>query len=509
MFTQFNNISTKTNNVEKIPISGEFFADDNVSNTFEKFEIVDRDAVNRDAVNHDAVNHDGVNSDAVNHDGVNQNEPWFVEVIQKNKDDAGSLYEVPITNEPMNYDNVNGISRNELLNLFKEYITINFNHLGTKELINWVNDEFDYIDWDAISKKNMSDSIMYEFKLKLNWKLVSEYCSNEDTLVKFNDGIYFEFIKVDKLSQKFIKKFLDKLDPIDVLQHNLDDELINLALKNINWSAIKSPFRLPNKIVINHNDKFDWDVISEFLIFDMGTLREICEKLNWDLVSKRKLTHQFIKIAYLRLNWKLVCQYSTLTDYSIRLFQQYIHWDVISEHQKLSSDILGAFYDKFNYDIIRQYQKENLSMYDQISDKLLKEFKWAIEHSNFSIVSSLLEFPNIDLAANDNEAFKLAVKKGVVSIVELLLKDSRVDPAANDNEAFKLASQNGHLEVVKLLLKDGRANPAANNNYVIRIAAKNGHLEVVKLLLKDPRVDPSVDDNNTVCTCSSKMRGKN
>ena len=99
-----------------------------------------------------------------------------------------------------------------------------------------------------------------------------------------------------------------------------------------------------------------------------------------------------------------------------------------------------------------------------------------------------------------------AAESGHVDRLRKLLKDPDVDPAADDNDAIRSAAYNGHVEAVRELLRDGRAEiPADNHSYAIRFAAANGHVEVVR---ERPRTESlrqtrpiitvgALDDQNT------------
>ena len=115
--------------------------------------------------------------------------------------------------------------------------------------------------------------------------------------------------------------------------------------------------------------------------------------------------------------------------------------------------------------------------------------QWASGYGHVDTVRLLLADSRIDPADDNNLAIRWASAYGQLEVVRLLLTDKRVDPADYNNFAIRRASHNGHLEVVKILLADARVNPAAKNNFAIRRASKNGHIDTVRLLMTDPRVD--------------------
>ena len=68
----------------------------------------------------------------------------------------------------------------------------------------------------------------------------------------------------------------------------------------------------------------------------------------------------------------------------------------------------------------------------------------------------LVENPEVDPGANDNEALLLAIQIAQSESALVLLDDRRVDPAANDNIALRRAIELRRTSVIERLLKDGR-----------------------------------------------------
>lgn len=130
--------------------------------------------------------------------------------------------------------------------------------------------------------------------------------------------------------------------------------------------------------------------------------------------------------------------------------------------------------------------------------------KLAAEKGNESIVSLLLQDPQVDPVTNSNIPIGLASENGHSAVVSLLLQDARVDPTDNQNYAFRMAARSRQTAVVSLLLQDPRVDPAVLDNAAIKEASEKGHYEIIKLLLQDPRVDPAADHN-----CAIKLASKN
>ncbi len=131
------------------------------------------------------------------------------------------------------------------------------------------------------------------------------------------------------------------------------------------------------------------------------------------------------------------------------------------------------------------------------------DFLESIVSNDIKKVGCFLNDPDIDPAAENNQALRCAAEEGHSQIVRLLLTDPRVHPMQeienpydNDDvvDPLVLASQYGNIDVVKVLLADVRVNPAEYNNQALQNTIICGFAEIVELLLKDPRVDPTKGD---------------
>jgi len=124
----------------------------------------------------------------------------------------------------------------------------------------------------------------------------------------------------------------------------------------------------------------------------------------------------------------------------------------------------------------------------------MDEHKHLFYNGDTDAVIRLLEDPNFDPSANDNNAILLAATHGHLAIVAALLKDPRVDPSARDSVAMSNAAHYGHIDVLDLLLKDSRVD-SSDCAYVLQSSARNGNLKAVICLLEGHLYLPSTYNN--------------
>ena len=77
----------------------------------------------------------------------------------------------------------------------------------------------------------------------------------------------------------------------------------------------------------------------------------------------------------------------------------------------------------------------------------------------------------------------------IITLTQKLLERPEVNPGAMDNQAIQLAAAQGHTDVVTLLLQRSDVNPGAADNEAIRVATAHGHSDVVTALLARPEVN--------------------
>lgn len=133
------------------------------------------------------------------------------------------------------------------------------------------------------------------------------------------------------------------------------------------------------EIIINElSNNNDWNSISKRNLTD-DFIEEFQEKLNWDLLSQlHTLSRSFIKKYMNILNWKCVSMNKSLTDELIYIYKDKLDWRTISRYQNLSENLIDKYNHLLNW--------ENISMFQNLSTQSIIKYK-----NNLNILK-LLEY---------------------------------------------------------------------------------------------------------------------
>jgi len=135
------------------------------------------------------------------------------------------------------------------------------------------------IDWNKISKQELSLDFIREFKDKVDWKRISYHQKlSENFIREFKDKVYWYYISWRQiLSEDFIREFQDK----------------------VNWDWIaKYQKSLSLNFVLEFKDKLHWGDMEKF----QNMTREDIEKLELQKIleetNKTKVKNKFELIRF-------------------------------------------------------------------------------------------------------------------------------------------------------------------------------------------------------------------
>ncbi|SPQ95705.1 unnamed protein product (mitochondrion) [Plasmodiophora brassicae] len=124
----------------------------------------------------------------------------------------------------------------------------------------------------------------------------------------------------------------------------------------------------------------------------------------------------------------------------------------------------------------------------------------------FDVVRRLLAHPLVDVRASwfgpsppfwnadsHPSALRGAALGGHCQCVDLLLQHPNADPAAFDNEAIRFACENGHAGIVELLLAIPDVRDTVNPNHLLSLACRGSHSDVIRVLLDQVDIDLGAD----------------
>ena len=181
-----------------------------------------------------------------------------------------------------------------------------------------------YIPWNSISKKPLSEDFIREFRNDVNWGYISRYQKlSENFMREFQNKVYWCYITIhQKLSEEFIREFEDKVDWVWIcFRQKLSEDFIREFQYKVSWVSISKFQKLSENFIREFQDKVDWYNISAY----------------------QKLSEDFIREFKDCVIWWNISKYQKLSENFIMEFQNEVYWPWICEHQKLSPDFIKEF----------------------------------------------------------------------------------------------------------------------------------------------------------------------
>ena len=178
------------------------------------------------------------------------------------------------------------------------------------------------LDWEAISKKKLTEEFMIRFRHLIQWSLFfdegktdTKSISEETCMTICNDitdrwDIGY-FILHCNVSEQFVRNFADKLDDYD----------LTLACTMQKGSIVSEDF-----------------------------LREFADRLDWEeICEKRKLSEELMReFADTYIDWYAVCKHQDLSEAFMAEMCDYIYWNVLPKKLTLSKEFILKNIDKFD-----------------------------------------------------------------------------------------------------------------------------------------------------------------
>lgn len=182
-----------------------------------------------------------------------------------------------------------------------------------------------YIDWNAFSEyQTITPEVGKKYKDKLVWELVSKN-PNTEAYENINWDVFSEYIYIEDIEK--VDCIKDKLNWEILVKSNkyISHEFIVMFDIYIPWDSIKDTL-LDLKTIIEYHDFLDMTSISENIC--LSSIEDICKVrnvLDWEVISDRKLSSEFIMKFYKYLNWKKVSK-QVLEDHILDQFENVIDW---------------------------------------------------------------------------------------------------------------------------------------------------------------------------------------
>lgn len=318
--------------------------------------------------------------------------------------------------------------REETIREFKDHVNWKYISRYRNLSESFIKEFQDLVTWDEISTfQKLSEDFIKDFKLKVNWDRISEYQTlSEPFILEFEDKVNWKIIanyqklsvnlteslvqkeqitiqtasRYQKLSQKFIKENIEKLDMYDLynilLYQNVSNDFIEENIKKINKNELSEYIaRLDIKLIPNLLKKFEkyinWKKFSAKYNLSIELTKEYQDKLDWFAVSQsNKLNKEFVREFQNLLDWDYISGNSVFDEDFFEEFNEKVNWEKVGEQREFSlnfirkhkSKIKNAEFRTDNISIIREL-KDSISFklidYFEFSEDLLYEFKEKVD----------------------------------------------------------------------------------------------------------------------------------
>ncbi|XP_062568564.1 uncharacterized protein LOC134230741 isoform X4 [Saccostrea cucullata] len=182
------------------------------------------------------------------------------------------------------------------------------------------------------------------------------------------------------------------------------------------------------------------------------------------------------------------------------------HWFKASSHKLSDPNQVEDFLSSFN-EISKACLQYIVNLQDDNGNTAIH---YAVSHSNYDIVSLLLDTGAIDLNKQNKAGYTATMLATLAypqtdrqqDVIQRLFSMGDVNAKASKDgqTALMLAVSQGRKEMVQMLLDVG-ANVNAQDNEgstAVMCACEHGHTEIVKILLAHPDCDATIADNGLV-----------
>lgn len=188
------------------------------------------------------------------------------------------------------------------------------------------------INWNAFSEyQQITPEIGKKYKDNLVWELVSRN-PNTTYYEHINWDVFSEYIYIDDLEK--VSMLQDKLNWEIIVKTNkfLSHEFIVMFDIYIPWDLLKDNV-LEIDTILEYHDFLDMSSISkQICLVNTENIYKARHVLDWNQISERKLSSEFIMKFYKYLDWKKVSK-QVLEDCILDQFENVIDWYTVYKNK--------------------------------------------------------------------------------------------------------------------------------------------------------------------------------
>ena len=207
----------------------------------------------------------------------------------------------------------------------------------------------------------------------INWdKITSHYYITISFAKEFQQYLRWDIINMKELSEDFIERFSYLLDwnSISLIQ-NLSESFIERHVYEINWSSLSMNHMFSYNFIEKHKDRINWSIISDSKSLSEEFIERFKNELDLSKISCNiLLSESFIEKHKDILDWNAISSYQDLSESFIIKMKDRINFYKLSgnSHKCLTLNIINNCYELISKLLID-------TTYSNIFDKLSPEAK--------------------------------------------------------------------------------------------------------------------------------------
>lgn len=216
----------------------------------------------------------------------------------------------------------------------------------------------DYLNWNLISRNNLSEEFMERHLERFDWLTLSY---------------------TQKFSIEFLKKYGNFIDWNQLSKNdNLTEEIVETFSDKLNWDILSSCFKFNKKNLNKWADKINWYNVFRFNGYAKFNFKHFLKygkqaKLTLEdyIFTSRSIPEDYIREHLDEIDLKSIFTHSLVSEKFIEEFVNMDggYWAEVSSFQRLSKNFIKKWQHRIDW------YKLNSRNYKQLNEKLLDEMK--------------------------------------------------------------------------------------------------------------------------------------
>jgi len=238
-------------------------------------------------------------------------------------------------------------------------------------------------------RRDLDEKFAHHFATDIHWETASKEMTKlrevDENLIR-EYASYWDWTQISKarLSEQLIEDYNLSVDWVEVSMHSkLSEEFISRHEHEVNWDKISEWQRhLSEAFIRKYEDKVNWKQISQNQKLSEGFMSEFKDRIDWFYVSKsQKLSERFMNEFKNELDWGRLSRYQVMSERFIRQHQDRVKWNSIFMYQHVSAKFkeeFSEFYQPYE-DKLKKKGKGVRAQTRKMAAKAIVEDEWRKE----------------------------------------------------------------------------------------------------------------------------------